>query len=84
VAERRAGPELPELANVLREVTTWADTLRGADVSAERAVLAVLLDRVVPERISRGRYRTGIDWTDLGGALRRQAPRPRPRPDVLA
>jgi hypothetical protein len=33
-------------------------------------VLALLIERVVPERVGRGRYRATITWTSLGDALR--------------
>jgi hypothetical protein len=44
--------------------------MREGDVAARREVLAALIERVVPERVGRGRYRVEVRWTPLGEGLR--------------
>jgi len=44
--------------------------LREEAKAAQREVLGVLIERVTPERIGRGRYRVEITWTARGEALR--------------
>jgi site-specific DNA recombinase len=61
---------LPELGTVLAQSRSWHEILAGADIGAQRNVLALLIERVVPERVGRGRYRATISWTPLGEALR--------------
>ena len=41
--------------------------------SAQRAILADLVTKVIPVRVGHGRYRAWIRWTPLGQALRRLA-----------
>jgi hypothetical protein len=64
-------PVLPDLETVLRDADSWQQILTGADLAAQRNVLAMLIERVVPERIGRGRYQTTVIWTPLGSALSR-------------
>jgi DNA invertase Pin-like site-specific DNA recombinase len=63
--------ELPQLEVVLRDAGGWATALRGASVPQQREVLMLLIERIVPVRLARGRYRPEIVWTPLGDALRR-------------
>lgn len=65
----QAGPTLPPLGEVLAEVGGWAEALRGADVPAQREVLAALLERVAPVRTGYGKYQARITWSPLGQAL---------------
>jgi hypothetical protein len=58
---------------VLHEAGGWSVALRTADVPTQREVLAVLVERVVPVRVRRGRYQAVITWTHLGAALRQAA-----------
>jgi len=60
---------LPPLSEVLHTAGSWATVLQGADVTAQRDVLAALVHRVVATREGRGRYRIAIAWTPLGQAL---------------
>jgi hypothetical protein len=69
--EADTAPVLPDLATILRDARSWKEILTGSDVAAQRDVLALLIERVVPERISRGQYRAVITWTPLGRALER-------------
>jgi site-specific DNA recombinase len=69
-AMKRAAPKLPPLADVLAAAGSWTSVLQGADVVAQREVLAVLLERVVAERERQGVYRVDLTWTPLGVALR--------------
>jgi len=64
-------PILPELATGLRDASSWQGVLTGSDITAQRDVLALLVEQVLPERIGRGQYRAAIRWTPLGQALRR-------------
>jgi hypothetical protein len=43
------------------------------DVPAQREILAVLIERVVPVRLGRGRYSATVTWTATGRALRQLA-----------
>lgn len=63
-------PTLPPLETVLREAGGWAAALGGSEVAAQREVLAVLIERVVPMRVGRGVYRVEVHWTPVGEALR--------------
>jgi hypothetical protein len=40
--------------------------MRGGDIAAQRAVMAALVERVVPGRIERGKYDVEIARTPLG------------------
>ena len=40
------------------------------DVPAQREVLRVLVETVVPVRLSRGKYNATVTWTATGTALR--------------
>jgi len=71
--EPNATPVLPALETVLRDARSWREILTGSDITAQRGVLALLTDRVVPERVGRGQYRAVITWTPLGVALRQLA-----------
>lgn len=64
-----APPDLPPLEAVLRHAGTWGAVLAGSDVAAQRDVVALLVERVVPERIARGVYTARLVWTPLGRAL---------------
>jgi DNA invertase Pin-like site-specific DNA recombinase len=62
--------ELPPLETVLAVAEGWGAALRQGDVAAQREVLAALVERVVPERVGRGRYGVEVRWTPLGDGLR--------------
>lgn len=66
----RPHPILPPLEEVLREAGSWVSIFRQGDLSAQRDVLGVLVERVVPVRVRRGEYAAEIAWTPLGKALR--------------
>ena len=66
----RPGPKLPPLDQVLATAGSWTDILEGADLGAQREVLAVLVERIVPIRERPGVYRVDVRWTPLGEALR--------------
>jgi hypothetical protein len=68
--EARPEPALPTLDAVLGEAGDWAAALESADVPSQRDVLGALIDRVVPRRISRGKFEVEISWTPLGEGLR--------------
>jgi DNA invertase Pin-like site-specific DNA recombinase len=61
---------LPPLEHVLGAAGNWTAVLQGIDIEAQREVLAVLVERVVPIRERPGVYRVDITWTPLGEALR--------------
>jgi hypothetical protein len=44
--------------------------MRGGEIAAQRDVLAAVIERVVPVRVSRAKYEVEITWTPLGEALR--------------
>jgi len=62
-------PVLPPLETVLRDAHSWQEILTGSERAAQREILALLIEKVVPERISGGRYQATIIWTPLGSAL---------------
>jgi DNA invertase Pin-like site-specific DNA recombinase len=64
---------LPPWETVLTAVGGWEAALAGADVLAQREVLAVLVAAVVPRRIGYGQYAVDLTWTPLGAALGRLA-----------
>ena len=61
---------LPPLETVLAAAEGWGAAMRDGDIAAQREVLAVLIERVVPVRIGRGTYDVEIEWTPLGAGLR--------------
>jgi hypothetical protein len=61
---------LPPLETVLAAAEGWGAAMRGGELAAQRDVLAVLIDRVVPVRTGRGTYDAEIEWTPLGEGLR--------------
>ena len=69
-ATDRRRPALPPLDDVLRNAGGWGEVLAGADIEAQRNILADLVERVVPERVGYGKYAARIEWTPLGKALR--------------
>jgi site-specific DNA recombinase len=61
---------LPPLETVIAAAAGWEAVMRDSDIAAQREVLATLIERVEPVRVSRGQYRVTITWTPLGDALR--------------
>ena len=61
---------LPPLDVALRDLGGWADALAHSSVPAQRDVLEMLIDRVIPTRVGRGEYQTEIVWTPEAQALR--------------
>jgi DNA invertase Pin-like site-specific DNA recombinase len=59
----------PALADVLQQAGGWSRILREADIPQQRAVLDVLVERVVPQRTGYRTYRVEIVWTALGRHL---------------
>jgi site-specific DNA recombinase len=64
---------LPSLDEVLSQVGGWSGVLQGGDTITRRDLLALLVERVEPIRISHGRFEAAITWTPLGQALREVA-----------
>ncbi len=60
----------PSFDAVLRAVSAWRDVLHGSTISAQREILAVLVQSGAPVRRSRGLYEAVITWTPVGQALR--------------
>jgi DNA invertase Pin-like site-specific DNA recombinase len=60
---------LPPLQDVVADLDGWATVLQGGTTPELRRLLAVLVERVVPVRISYGRYEATVTWTPLGQAL---------------
>jgi len=69
LADVAPSPNLPELPEVLDRLGAWHEALSAVDVGPQRELLGMVIDRVVPERLGRGRYGVTIDWTPLGVAL---------------
>ena len=61
---------LPPLDTVLHDASGWQEIVAGSDITAQRDILALLIERIVPERVGRAQYRSAITWTPLGSALR--------------
>jgi DNA invertase Pin-like site-specific DNA recombinase len=66
----RPTPALPTLEEALHHAGRWHDLLATGDTRRQREVLAVLVDRVIPERISHGKYTAVIVWSETGEQLR--------------
>jgi hypothetical protein len=64
-------PSLPPLDTVVRQAGSWARILQAADAAAQREVLGILIEVVVPVRVRWATYRPAITWTPVGAALRR-------------
>jgi hypothetical protein len=60
---------LPPLETVLAAADGWGAAMRGGDITAQREVLAALIEWIVPVRIGRGHYAVEITWTPLGDGL---------------
>jgi hypothetical protein len=67
--EAAQGQGLPPLTEVAARVGSWTGALAGADVAAQREVLAELVVRVLPRRIAYGKYLGEITWTPFGERL---------------
>lgn len=65
----KAAATLPPLQEVLAKARGWAEGLRAFDVPAQRAVLAEVVDHVIPVRAAFGVYSPAISWTALGLGL---------------
>ena len=63
------GTVLPPLTDVLSLVGGWTTVLSTGPIPEQRAVLMMLIERVVPRRVSYGRYTADVTWTELGKAL---------------
>ena len=61
---------LPPLETVVTAVEGRGAVMREGDIAAQRDVLAVLIERVMPVRVGRGKYDAHVIWTPLGEALR--------------
>ena len=64
---------LPSMDEVLREAGGWSNVLLDGDTLARREVIALLVERIEPIRISHGKFGAAIDWTPLGLALQAAA-----------
>jgi DNA invertase Pin-like site-specific DNA recombinase len=69
VQPSRAVHKLPPLAEVLREVGGWTEALRAGDVSEQRAILGLLIEKLEVERMAFGKFRLVTTWTATGEAL---------------
>ena len=49
---------------------SWSTILAGVNIRAQRDVLVLLLEGIVPVRESRGVYSATVTWTPLGVNLR--------------
>jgi len=67
------GVALPPLADVLGRVGGWTTVLSTGPIPEQRDMLAVLIERVLPRRVSFGRYTAEVTWTELGKALQEMA-----------
>jgi hypothetical protein len=69
LSDEQREPPLPELDAILRSIPSWGAVLEGVDVSAQREILAALIDRVTPSREGWRAWRTEITWNAMGRAL---------------
>jgi hypothetical protein len=60
---------LPPLDAVFREAGDGLTMLHGANIVAQREVLALLVERIEPIRVSHGKDDAAIKWTPLGEAI---------------
>jgi hypothetical protein len=61
---------LPTLDEALRLAGSWSAALGHSDLTAQRDVLALIVQRITPRRVKRGIYQVDIAWTPLGQTLR--------------
>jgi DNA invertase Pin-like site-specific DNA recombinase len=61
---------LPPLETVLAAAEGWGAAMRDGEIAAQRGVLAILIEQVVPVRTRRGQYEVEVAWTPLAEALR--------------
>jgi hypothetical protein len=57
---------LPSLSEAMAMLGDWETALTGGPVSAQRPILTLLIESVVPRRISYGKYKADIAWTPIG------------------
>jgi len=60
---------LPPLADVLSEIGGWQAALTEQSTPELRHVMLLVVESVVPTRISHGKYRAEITWTMIGRTL---------------
>jgi len=70
LAAQSPAPVLPPLPDVLQKLSAWSDALTAVDLSAQRDVLEIVIQKVRPVRVGRGTYEADIDWSTQGLALR--------------
>ena len=70
-ADEQQSARLPALGQVTRQCRGWMCALGGADVAAQRRVLASLVEDSGVQRVGLGRRDVQISWTWLAQALRR-------------
>lgn len=75
---------LPPLETVLATAEGWGAAMRDGEIAAQREVLAAVIERVVPIRVSRGKYEVEVSWTPLGEGLRAAVASSAPVPERSA
>jgi DNA invertase Pin-like site-specific DNA recombinase len=65
----RPAVTLPPLAEVLTLAGGWTEIIASGSIAAQRELLGLLVAKITPERLARGKYRPLIEWTTLGAAL---------------
>jgi DNA invertase Pin-like site-specific DNA recombinase len=61
---------LPPLEGIVAEAGNWITTLQSTNTIAQRKVLGLLVNRIVPVRERPGVYHVEIMWTPLGEVLK--------------
>lgn len=64
---------LPTLDEVVKLAGSWRTILTEAPIPERRAVLAELIEQVIPMREGKGKYNLEIRWTPLGEQLSKLA-----------
>jgi len=67
-------PDLPALEDMLGAAPSWSAALARGDIEAQRRVLSLFVDKVIPRRTGWGKVAVSIEWTSLGQRLMMPAP----------
>lgn len=66
----RPSPPMATLEEAVRLAGGWRAALTGGELARQREVLGALIESVTPDRVSHGKYRASIIWSDVGEQLR--------------
>ena len=71
LGNRNAGPTLPPLNEALAELGGWHAALDAGDLTAQREVLRLLVERLDLVKLAFGKFELRVAWSSVGQALNR-------------